>query len=181
MKRALVLSLICVLGLAVTGFAATLNGYWDTDVSIDPQQTNFNDAISLTSELEVVYTVGDWTFTSDTTLSQYGWVWQDFYVSGVLGAFSIASELYFDPNVPAFEYWQVNADVAIAGVSFGAEFDLWQNDADLWLTASGMAGDISIDVELVLGYWTACDFDFSWVIIEIGFPFCCADIAAEIA
>ena len=57
MKRALVISLICVLGLAFSGLAATLSGSWDTDVTIDPQQTNFNDAISIDSILTVAYSV----------------------------------------------------------------------------------------------------------------------------
>ncbi|MCK5245349.1 hypothetical protein KAR02_00510, partial [Candidatus Bipolaricaulota bacterium] len=77
MKRALVFSLICVLGVAFTGFAASLSGSWDTDVTIDPQQTNFSVAIGLTSVLTVAYTIGDWTFTSVTDLDDGGWTDQD--------------------------------------------------------------------------------------------------------
>jgi hypothetical protein len=183
MKRALVISLICVLGLAFTGLAASLSGSWDTDITIDPQQTNFNDAIGIDSVLTVVYTVGDWAFTSVTILDETGWLGQNFAVAGVLGAFSIASDLVFDPAAPAFTSWGVNTGVSIAGVSFDVEFDLVPNDVQLVLSASGVAGDVSVGVEVTFGGLledNGCDLDWAGVEISLGFPFCCADIAAVI-
>jgi len=195
MKRALVLSLICVLGLGFSSLAASLTGYWDTEVTIDPQQADFSAAISLTSELGVTYTVGDWAFTSTTNLTEAGWVGQSFDVAGVLGAFSISSGLVFDPDVPSFTSWNVSTGVAIAGVSFGADFLLADNDVELTLTGSGVAGDVSVSVAVTFGGVTVdangnpipgsdngiCDLDWSGVVVNIGFPFCCADIAAELA
>jgi len=193
MKRALVISLICVLGLAFSGLAATLSGSWDTDVTIDPQQTGFNDAIGIVSVLTVAYTVGDWTFTSVTDLDENGWTDQDFAVAGVLGAFSLSSALDFTPATASFGYWNTNASVAIAGVSFGVDFWLANNDVALILTGSGVAGDVTIDVEVTFGDLVfasnglptdsgnnVCDLNWSGVTIDIGFPFCCADIALEV-
>jgi hypothetical protein len=182
MKRALVISLICVLGLAFSGLAATLSGSWDTDVTIDPQQTNFNDAIGIVSVLTVAYTVGDWTFTSVTDLDETGWTDQDFSVAGVLGAFSLTSALDFDPVTPAFGSWNTTASVAIAGVSFGADFTLAGGSVALELTGSGVAGDVTIDVAVTFGDPAAgCDLDWTGVTIDVGFPFCCADINLEVA
>jgi len=182
MKRALVLSLICALGLGFTGLAATLSGSWDTDVMIDPQQTNFNDAISLTSVLTVAYTVGDWTFTSVTDLDETGWTDQDFSVAGVLGAFSISSALDFDPVTPAFGSWNTDVSVSIAGVSFGVDFTLEDMDVTLILTGSGVAGDVTVGVEVTFGGDDndECDLDWAGIEIDLGFPFCCADISATL-
>lgn len=178
MKRALVLSLICVLGLGFSGLAATLSGSWDTDVTIDPQQTNFNDAIGLVSVLTVTYTVGDWAFTSVTDLDETGWTDQDFSVAGVLGAFSLTSALDFDPVTPAFGSWNTTAAVSIAGVCFGADFTLADQDVTLVLTGAGVAGDVTVGVEITFGGDdnNICDLDWAGIVLEIGFPFCCADI-----
>ena len=182
MKRALVISLICVLGLAFSGLAATLSGSWDTDVTIDPQQTNFNDAIGIVSVLTVAYTVGDWTFTSVTDLDEGGWTDQDFSVAGVLGAFSITSALDFVPAAATFGSWNTAASVAIAGVSFGVDFTLADQDVTLVLTGAGVAGDVTVGVEITFGGDDndICDLDWAGVTIDVGFPFCCADIALEV-
>jgi hypothetical protein len=194
MKRALVISLICVLGLAFSGLAATLSGSWDTDVTIDPQQTNFNDAIGIVSVLTVAYTVGDWTFTSVTDLNEGGWTDQDFSVAGVLGAFSLTSALDFVPAAATFGSWNTTAAVAIAGVSFSVDFTLADEDVELVLAGSGVAGDVTVGIEVTFGgiardvYGViipggnngVCDLDWAGVTIDIGFPFCCADIALEV-
>ena len=181
MKKALVLSLICVLGLGFSSLAASLSGSWDTDVTIDPQQTNFNDAIGLTSELVVIYAVGDWTFTSTTELDETGWTAQSFDTAGVLGAFAITSKLVFDPVTPGFTSWETTAAVSIAGVSFGAEFTLSGGSVELVLSGSGVAGDVSVGIEVSFGDpGVGCDLDWTGVVIDLGFPFCCADVAAVI-
>jgi hypothetical protein len=141
--------------LAFSGLAVeTLSGSWDTDVTIDLTQTDFSEAISLSSKLTVDYKVGDWTFTSITTLADYGWKDQDFNVAGVLGAFELSAALDLNPLgtayyivVPtytwAWDHWVLGAVIAgytdplefmgdldftakvnIAGVSFELDGDL---------------------------------------------------------
>ncbi|MFC2078657.1 hypothetical protein ACFLSZ_01600 [Candidatus Bipolaricaulota bacterium] len=179
MKRALVLSLICVLGFAFTSLAASLTGSWDTDITILPGQTEFNDAISIVSYLTVNYIIGDWTFTSITKLGDAGWLDQDFNASGVLGAFTISTALDLNPDA-TFGDLDVTVGVSIAGVSLGWDFNL---DAapDMTITASGTAGDVGVSVTLKFGDDDAiCDFPWASADIDLTFGFCCVDLAIDI-
>ena len=180
MKRALVLSLICVLGLTFAGMAATLTGEWDTEVTLDPTAP-WPGALTLTSDITVVYTVGDWAFTSLTGLTEAGWASQSFAAAGVLGAFSLGSELELDPAV-GFIGWTTTGAVSIAGVTFSSEFEIDGTDAFLTLGGSGVAGDVTIGVEVTFGdaLTPGCDLPWTGVTISVGFPFCCADIALDL-
>jgi len=182
MKKALVLGLIFAVGLGFSAFAQTLSGHWDTDITIDlTTGSTWPGAVTITSEVVVDYTVGDWTFSSETDIEDGTWNNQDFDFAGVLGAFTISGALEFNPDTPAFVSLDANATVSIAGVTFGAAFDLKPTGTDLTLTGSGTAGDVSIAVTLILGDDTdGCDFDFESVEIDVGFPFCCADVSAEL-
>jgi len=181
MKKALVLGLIFAVGLGFSAFAQTLSGHWDTDITIDlTSGSTWPDAITITSEIVINYTVGDWTFSSETDITNGAWTNQDFDFVGVLGAFTISGDIEFDPSTIAFVSLEANATVSIAGVTFGAYFDLVPNGTDLTLTGSGTAGDVGIAVEVVLGDEVDCDFDFNSVEIDVDFPFCCADISAEL-
>ena len=187
--------LVSLLVMGVGGLAATLSGSWDTDVTIEPQQTNFNDAISIVSVLTVAYSVDGWTFTSISVLDEGGWTDQDFVVAGTLGAFTLTSTLGFDPIVPAFDVWNTRVDVAIAGVRFGVDFTLADEDVELILLGSGVAGDIILSVELTFGGIARdingaiipggnndiCDLDWADLEITLGFPFCCTVLEAVVA
>lgn len=179
MKRALVISLVCVIGFAFSGLAATLSGSWATDITIDPGQSYFADAITIDTVLTVNYGIGDWTFTSITTLSDLGWVDQDFNVVGVLGAFSISTALKLGTD-GTFGDLDVTVGVSIAGVAFGWDFNL---DAapDMTFTASGVAGEVTVDVTLVFGDEDAiCDFPWASADIDLGFMFDCVDLSIDI-
>jgi len=183
MRRAIVICCVLAVGLTLAVGAQILSGSWETTLSIDPQQASFADAISLDSELIVNYVIGDWSFTSESELDEDGWDWQQFYAAGVLGAFTFGSTLDIDPDTPAFIEWEVETTVSIAGVSFGAVFNLYDLDTRLELTASGTAGDVALEVELTLGGDDndECDFSFNTIDIEFGFPFCCADISGVLS
>jgi len=183
MKRALVLSLICVVGLAFAGFAQTLTGSWDTEVCIDPQ-TAWGVALSLTSTLGVTYAIGDWAFTTTTVLDEGGWSDQDFSVTGLFGLITVSSALGFDVSgIGAFESWVTTLGLNMAGVSFGAVFTL-DDTPGTSLVLSGSAGigsDVVGSVEATLGDGTDCSFDFVDVTIGLDFLFCdCALIESEI-
>ena len=181
MKKALVFSLILAVGLGFAAFGQTLSGSWETEIILDlTPGAVWPDDVDINSEIIVEYTVGDWTFSSETDIINGVWLNQDFDFAGVLGAFTIEGTIEFLPFVPMFEYMSVESEVSIAGVTFGAEFELWPGDADLTLWAGGVAGDVSIDVLIGLGWDYGCDFGFSYLEVDVGFPFCCADIAAEI-
>lgn len=177
---------LCMLSLLVGGIAgaaATLSGSWDTDVVIDPQQTNFNDAIDVESDVTIQYSVDGWSFASITELSDSGWTDQDFAVSGALGAFTVTSELGFDPATPAFDLWNTTVSVSIAGVSFGMDFTLADHDVTLLLNGAGTAGDIVLSVDLTFGGDDndICDLHWADLQITLGFPFCCTTLEATVA
>jgi hypothetical protein len=182
MKRALVLSLICVVGLAFAGFAQTLTGSWDTEVCIDPQ-TPWAAAITLTSSLSVSYAIGDWVFTTLTEMDEGGWADQDFTVTGLFGLIQVSSSLGFDVSgIGAFDAWVTTLGLNMAGVSFGAAFTLELGGTELVLTGSaGIGSDVVGSIEITLGDLEDCDFDFVDVTIGLDFLFCdCAPIASEI-
>jgi hypothetical protein len=175
MKKALVLSLVFALGLGFAVSAQTLSGTWDTTITIDPT----GPTIGIDTSLTVDYTIGAWSFVTDITLDETGFVDMGFTVDGVLGAFTLGSTLDFDPVNALFEEWNVVAGVSIAGVTFGADFTLGAGTV-LVLSGSGVAGDVVVSVDVTLGDNVDCDFDFAGVLIGVEFPFYCADILAEI-
>ena len=180
MKRALVLSLIFAVGLGVAAFGQTLSGSWETEIVLDMTAPAWPAGIDINSEVVIDYTVGDWTFSSETDIANGVWKNQDFDFAGVLGAFTISGDIEFDPTAVAFVSLEADASVSIAGVTFGVEFTLVPNGTELILIGSGVAGDVTIDVEIGLGDQDGCDFDFEYVEIDVGFPFCCADISGEL-
>jgi hypothetical protein len=190
MKRALVLSLICVVGLTAAGFAQSLTGTWNTLVCFDPTQTNFSVAIDLRSTLAVTYTIGDWAFTTTTQVRDGGWYDQDFSVTGLFGLITVSSALDFNVPVGAFGEWKTTLGLNMAGVTFGASFYLspdWNywgtgssayTGTDTFLNLTGSAG-VGSAVVGSISVWlgtpsdgNACDFDFYSVNIGLDFTFC---------
>jgi hypothetical protein len=196
MKKALVLSLIFAVGLGFAGFAQTLSGSWDTDIVLDlaTGSATWTDDITIKSELIIEYMVGDWTFSSETDLLNGAWSNQDFDFVGVLGAFTISGAVEFDPDDLAnnlFDFLNIDVDVSIAGVALGADFTLYGEgyggpNVYLVLSGDGVAGDVTIDVDVAFGEYYAyddgdgCDFDFEWIRVGVDFPFCCATVESTI-
>jgi len=174
MKKALVLSLVAVLGL---GFAAvaveqgTLSGYWDTKVTIVPTPIS----LGIDSTLYVKYAVAGWNFTSTSNITQLGWKSQQFGAHAVLGAFSVDSTLDFTTMpTPAFKEWNIDGKLSLAGVLLDANFDLKPNVTKLILTGTGSAGDIkNVSVAVTLGSGLGCDFNFNEAKISFDLPFFC--------
>ena len=177
MKKALVLSLVVVLGLGVASFAQTLSGTWDTTITITPAPAI---TLGIHSELIVTYAVSGWAFSSDTVLTDTGWSSQSFKVNGTLGAFTLGSVLDFDPLAVAFKQWEVTGGLSLAGVTFSGDFVLIPNVTTLDLIGSGTAGTVTVKGDLKLGSGVGCNFDFNGVTIDVGFPFCCANVTSEI-
>jgi hypothetical protein len=99
MKRALVLSLVVVLGLGVGAFAQ-LSGAWESTLSFNMGAVAFPDFIvDLTSTFEIDYTLAGWTFGSASEFDLTGFAAQSFSVEGQLGAFTFESSAAFAPMV----------------------------------------------------------------------------------
>jgi hypothetical protein len=180
MKRALVLSLICVFGLTFAGMGASLTGSWDTDVTIDVTQTNFSLALGLTSILTVNYIIGDWTFTSITELSDGGWEDQDFNAVGLLGAFDITTALNLG-TLGTFGDLDLTIGWSMSGVILGIDVDLAGGDLFVFLTAEAVAGEgVTFEAELAFGTEDetnpVCDLNWAGLDLTVGFGFCCVDV-----
>ncbi len=194
MKKALVLAFALVLGLGIAAFAGSpLSGSWTSSLTLDIQTSGAISVSDFSSTLEVDYTVGGWTFVSTTGFTLGGWNTQEFTANGTLGAFTIDSDLVFDPAGASFTKWDTTGSVSIAGVDFSGEF-LLTSSASAWkFGASGNAGDLSIsataffngeldaDGNLVAQTDSYC-FCFSSVEFDVSFPFACIDkVDASIA
>ena len=185
MKKALVLTLAFALGLGIVAFAAPLSGEWCADITIDPQaQTQTFTAF--TSTITVDYTVGGWVFESVTGFSLTGWTEQAFSAVGVLGAFTIGSDLVFAPSTALFTSWDSTGSVSIAGVAFNGEFLLTATGSAWLFGATGGAGDLSLGATVYFngiagtyGLEVQTDgycFCFSSVDFTASFPFTCIDL-----
>jgi len=180
MKKALVLSLAVILGLGLFASAQVLSGEWYSELTISGFPAPIN--IDYESTLDVSYTVGGWVFASATTLGNAGWTAQSFSADGSLGAFTFGSTLKFDPSVPSFTSWNVTAGLSLGGMELGADGTLADKDLTLILTGSGSTGVVDIDIAATFGGDDndICDLPWSDITIDVGFPFCCADVNAEI-
>ncbi len=185
MKKALVLTLAFALGLGIAAFgAAPLSGEWSSDITIAPQQTN--SFTGFDSTITVDYTVSGWVFESVTGFSLTGWTKQTFSANGVLGAFTMDSDLVFAPATAAFTSWDTTGDVSIAGIAFNGEFLLTGVGSGWTFGAKGTAGDLSLganvyfnskttDSGLALEADSYC-FCFTSVDFDVSFPFACIDL-----
>jgi len=183
MKRALVLTLALVLGLGIAAFAGPLSGSWESNLTLGiTTSTPYISSLAFSSTLIVDYTIGGWTFESTTGFTEAGWGTQEFTANGTLGAFTMASDLVFDPGNAAFTSWDTNGSVSIAGVTLNGEF-LLADGAGWTFGASGQAGDLSLGAtayfnmdsngNLVQTGENAYCFCFSSVDFTASFPFAC--------
>jgi len=166
-----------VSGQTVTIPAQTINipGWTQTIAKIP--------TLGFTSTLIVDYTVGGWVFNSTSDFDDTGWIAQSFAATGVLGAFSLTSDLVFAPATAAFTSWDSTASVSIAGVAFDGEFYLTGLGSGWTFGASGGAGDVSLaatvyfnidsDGDLVANEFCFC---FSSIDFDVSFPFACIDL-----
>jgi hypothetical protein len=150
-----------VIGLGVAGFAGTLSGNWDLDVCTTDLTT-----FSVTSILNVDYTLGDWVFGMNSYFTDPGGGLGDlsFDVTGLLGAFSIYSLLDFSGT--AFQSWSNAATVSIAGVDLWVIMALEEEAFGYSIGGHGVAGDVEIWVEVDFGlsssmyYWYTYGFGY---------------------
>jgi hypothetical protein len=120
MKRALVLSLVVVLGLGVGAFAQ-LTGAWESTLSFNLGATSFDKYIvGLTSTFEIDYTLAGWTFGSVSGFDLTGFASQAFSVEGALGAFTFESSAAFAPMaVSLYNYPHFAGNLQSASVVCG--------------------------------------------------------------
>jgi len=171
---------VCVVLLVLVCFAvsaeSSLSGDWSLSVTVDPAAAS---PISLGTSVEAVYSVGDWSFTSSTSLGASGWSGQDFDASGAWGPFSVSAALSLDPSAIAFKKWSSTASWEYEGVSLSSTFNLTPNYVALDLSAGGAVDDLSLEIDIALKSQGDCGLMFDGVDISLGFLYCCAEISSE--
>jgi len=190
MKRALVLSLLVVIGLAFAG-SAQLQGEWDSWLKIDMSPFGLG---SFYSYLDIQYLVGGWTLEAAAVVNQAGLsdVWFEAY--GSLGAFTMWSLIDFypgaggiAPQTPGFNTFENAVEISIAGVDVYALFNIQSgfgaNNAvgsGFALGGIGTAGDIRIGVEvtsnLYPNLWFVFLYGLNGAVSDWTWTYCTSDI-----
>jgi len=170
MKKALVLAFAAVMIFGAAAFGDLLSGSWSTQVCMDavPIFTLF------TSTLIVEYEVCNWVFGAAFGFGFGGWETVSFTADGVLGAFSIGSEIIFDPITAAFVSWTNDMSLTLAGVTI--DFDFYMDATPFTMLDIGITGDVglcTLGIDAMLG--GDCSFDFLGVCFDFGFPFACVE------
>ncbi|MCK4392712.1 hypothetical protein KAX17_07370, partial [Candidatus Bipolaricaulota bacterium] len=99
MKKALVMTVVLVLGLGFAASAVSLAGEWSGAVEFDPGAVAFADFLTdFSSDLSVTYSIGSLSVTSETGFDSLGYASQAFSAEVTLGAFIFASEMSFLPR-----------------------------------------------------------------------------------
>jgi len=144
MKKALVLSLIMVLGLGVATFAAGLSGNWETTIGfeLDSAPSSLT-LVFFESSLDIAYDVSGWTFGGFLNFDETGFTDQYFITRGQLGAFKLASLVDFDVDGGAFEAWLTGANVSIAGVTGYGWFLVDDGGSGAIIGAEAQAGEVN--------------------------------------
>jgi hypothetical protein len=152
MKKALVLAIVCAVGLGVAAVAAPLYGSWDTSVCFTVQTAGAVYISSMSSTIGLGYTVGGWDFAMYMVLDEGGLTDLYFLTDGSLGAFSFYSYLGFDPVGIAFTQWDNAGAISLAGISAYGLFSLENINGFIgsgWTAGGyGSAGDVYVHGEV---------------------------------
>ena len=129
MKKALVLTIVCALGLGFATLAASpFTGTWSATIAMDPDAALISEFFSVFEmSLALDYTIGGWTFGSTSTFADIGWSKQSFAADGVMGAFTFSSVMNFQPMA-----------ITVVNCNYPQTFtatwwwSCWYNDSDLF-------------------------------------------------
>jgi hypothetical protein len=188
MKKALVVAMVMVMGLGVLAFAGPMSGSFTTDICFSIDASDGDVSVSdFSSELTIDYTVCGWTFESVSTFGLTGWETQEFTAYGVLGAFTLGSDLVFDPMNADFTSWDSTVAVSIAGLSISGEFLLEDDGAGWAFGIGGSAAACALSANIYFNSYLDAygnlavqtpEFCFCFTSVDItaSFPFCCIEL-----
>jgi len=114
----------------------SFSGSWSSEITFE--KGDINPFKSLDSVLDLTYSFGNLLSTSESEFKLFGFIWQEFGVTGALGAFNIRGDVLFGPSTADFIYAQGIASLSIAGIDFGFYF-AQLSDAVLQGPADGFA------------------------------------------
>jgi hypothetical protein len=115
----LVVSIVGLLGLTLSA-DRPFSADWTAALTLDPDGTFLS---GLESAVDLSYETGPvlWTSYSNFQLT-VGYLWQEFGVTGHLGAFEIQGDLLFGPSTSDYLYLQLMASLDLAGCEVAAYF-----------------------------------------------------------
>jgi len=159
---------LCI-GLATGGESSSVSGDFDSTLKADMGAST----VALESKLSVSYQIGDWTLGSASSLDSSGWTAQGFTASGLLGGFTLDSNLDFAPTTGSFSRWSSSVEWGLEGVSLSVQFELKPASTSLLISLSDESGDLPLDASVQFRSTGAdCDFAFYRADISATFPYC---------
>ena len=153
--------------MAYATCAGSLDGAWDSEITINPQSLD----IALTADLALCYSISTFAFDSLTTLDASGWADQAFDATGTLGAITVFSAIDFAPAAGDFESWVSTASISLAGAVFSGTFTLEPGVTQLTISSqTGEGAPVQFQADVILGSGEGCDLDFNSMSLRLIFP-----------
>jgi len=186
LKKRAYIGLALVLGLILApGFGAlaqVLSGAWTTTITLESPPV----ALGLDAEVAVNYSLGTWTFTSDTGLDETGWARQSFGAVGTFGPLAISSRISFAPATPAslFTQWTATGTLSLAALTITGTFALTPGNVQIILDANASIGLATVRGTVQLGDTSpagSCDFGWQGLDVVVDFPISCSTIKSTFA
>lgn len=162
--------MIAQIGLALLA-SGHLSGSWSSQITFE--QGDILSLRRLDSVLNLNYSFGSFLSRSTSEFIPFGFIWQEFRVTGTLGTFDIQGDLLFGPSTGDYIYGQFIVQSSIAGIELGlyaAQLSdaVLQGPADgfaLRLAASTGALDIEAVIEMAAQIEDEGDNDFKGITI----------------
>lgn len=158
---------------------SSLSGAWYIWIEFDPLDPT---SLAATTTLDVKYSVGEWLFSSSSSIYDTGWSDQIFEALGALGELYIASALQFDPATRTLTQFTTSMSWNHDDVALSSSFEFTPIDLALSVDAYVDLDDLSIGA--TIGFQSTgadCRLLFDEVILSAQFPFCCSAVSAEIS
>jgi len=149
---------------------SALSGDWSFEATFDPGPPF---ALGLTTDLDLTYEVGDWSFSSDTKFGTSGWTGQDFEMDAELGAIDLSSSVEFNPAKATFKRWSSDVDLDLEDLSLSVGFDVAPNYVSLDLSGGGEIDNVSLDVDIGFRSRGGCALLFESLDVTVDFPLFC--------
>ena len=143
--RCVAFALLVTLMAVVCASAQELSGEWSAEITIDPVASTIAGFLGFSTAATVTYEVGGWAFTTSTQVDDTGWIDQTFSAGGLLGAYTIGSNLDLAP-AGAFESWNIAAGTTFGAVTIDGKLTLADLDVVLVVGATSTTGVVDIDV-----------------------------------
>ena len=134
MKKIFLIAVIC---FGVLGFGLSFYGDWDFTLELLPTLQIYESTLTL----NCVFAPG-WRIESESKIYSGGvFKYQNFYISGSFGEFSVWGKMYFHAQEVRYQKMWLNAEIPVGEGTFRASFNHWATPGDYTSTDRKMFGD----------------------------------------